>query len=180
MGRSKNGCYRHVRADDIAAEVISQLLARNPELAPADIDDFIFGCVLQREEQAFNIARNVWLLAGLPHQVPAQTVNRLCGSSMAALHTATANIRSGIGHVYLIGGVEHLGHLPMYEAIDPNPRLGLSVAKAAGNMGITAEYLARLHGIERQQMDAFSARSHQLAAQARDRGAFEREIIPVS
>lgn len=180
MGRSKKGCFRHTRADDMSAAVIQGLLARHPSLDAGEVDDFIWGCVLQREEQAFNIARNVWLLAGLPHHVPAQTVNRLCGSSMAALHTATANIRSGIGHVYLIGGVEHLGHLPMYEAIDPNPRLGLSVAKAAGNMGITAEYLARLHGIERQQMDAFSARSHQLAAQARDRGAFEREIIPVS
>lgn len=179
MGRSKNGCFRHTRADDISAAVIQGLLARHPAFDPAEVDDFIWGCVLQREEQAFNIARNIWLLAGLPHHVPAQTVNRLCGSSMAALHTATANIRSGLGNIYLIGGVEHLGHLPMYEAIDPNPRLGLSVAKAAGNMGITAEYLARLHGVQRQQMDEFSARSHQLAAQARDRAAFQREIIPV-
>ena len=179
MGRSKNGCFRHTRADDISAAVVQGLLSRHPGFDAGEVDDFIWGCVLQREEQAFNIARNIWLLAGLPHHVPAQTVNRLCGSSMAALHTATANIRSGIGNVYLIGGVEHLGHLPMYEAIDPNPRLGLSVAKAAGNMGLTAEYLARLHGIERQQMDEFSARSHQLAGQARDRGAFGREIIPV-
>ncbi|WP_027331027.1 acetyl-CoA C-acyltransferase FadA [Marinimicrobium agarilyticum] len=180
MGRSKNGCFRHSRADDISATVIQGLLARHPSLDPAEVDDFIWGCVLQREEQAFNIARNIWLRAGLPHTVPAQTVNRLCGSSMAALHTATANIRAGLGDVYLIGGVEHLGHLPMYEAIDPNPMLGLSVAKAAGNMGVTAEYLARLHDITRQQMDEFGARSHQRAAAARERGSFGREIIPVA
>jgi acetyl-CoA acyltransferase len=179
MGRSKNGCFRHTRADAISAAVIQGLLARYPALDAGEVDDFIWGCVLQRQEQAFNIARNIWLLAGLPHHVPAQTVNRLCGSSMAALHTATANIRAGIGDVYLIGGVEHLGHLPMYDAIDPNPRLGLTVAKAAGNMGVTAEYLARLHGIERRQMDEFGARSHQLACQARERGAFGREIIPI-
>lgn len=179
MGRSKNGCFRNTRADDMSAVLIQKFLGRNAALDPADIDDFIWGCVLQREEQAFNIARNIWLRAGLPHSVPAQTVNRLCGSSMSALHTAAVNIQAGLGHVYLVGGVEHLGHLPMYEAIDPNPLLGLSVAKAAGNMGVTAEYLARLHGIERRAMDEFGARSHQLAAQARSRGAFRREIIPV-
>ncbi|WP_341937138.1 acetyl-CoA C-acyltransferase FadA [Marinimicrobium sp. C2-29] len=180
MGRSKNGCFRHSRADDMSATLIQGLLARNSALDPAQIDDFIWGCVLQREEQAFNIARNILLRAGLPHSVPAQTVNRLCGSSMSALHTATANIRAGLGDVYLIGGVEHLGHLPMYEAINPNPLLGLSVARAAGNMGVTAEYLARLHGIERRQMDEFGARSHHRAAAARERGAFGREIIPVA
>ncbi len=179
MGRSKNGCFRNTRADDMTAVLIQKFLARNAALDPAEIDDFIWGCVLQREEQAFNIARNIWLRAELPHSVPAQTVNRLCGSSMSALHTASANIQAGLGHVYLVGGVEHLGHLPMYEAIDPNPLLGLSIAKAAGNMGVTAEYLARLHGIERRAMDEFGARSHQLAAQARRRGAFAREIIPV-
>ena len=180
MGRSKNGCFRHVRADDISAAIIKGLLARNAQLDPATIDDLLWGCVMQREEQAFNIARNILLLTGLPHTIPAQTINRLCGSSMSALHTATANIRAGLGDVYLIGGVEHMGHLPMYESVNPNPLLGLSVAKAAGNMGMTAEYLALLHGINRQQMDEFGARSHQLAAKARAEGRFKREIIPVA
>ncbi|MDO3382313.1 acetyl-CoA C-acyltransferase FadA [Gilvimarinus algae] len=180
MGRSKNGCFRHTRADDISAVVIRGLLERNQKLDPAEIDDLIWGCVLQREEQAFNIARNALLLAGLPHEVPAQTVNRLCGSSMAALHTASAQIKAGLGDVYLVGGVEHLGHLPMYEAINPNPMLGLSVAKAAGNMGVTAEYLSQLHGISRAQMDEFSLRSHQLADKARQSGIFAREILPVA
>lgn len=180
MGRSKNGCFRHSRADDISAALIKAVLQRNAALDPAEVDDFIWGCVLQRQEQAFNIARNIWLLADLPRTVPAQTVNRLCGSSMAALHIAAANIQAGLGDVFLVGGVEHLGHLPMYEAIDPNPRLGLYAAKASGNMGITAEYLARLHGIGRKQMDEFSLRSHQLAAAAREQGYFDREIVPVA
>lgn len=179
MGRSKNGCFRHVRADDISAAIIKGLLARNPKLDPSTIDDLLWGCVMQREEQAFNVARNILLLAGLPHTIPAQTINRLCGSSMSALHTATVNIRAGQGDVYLIGGVEHMGHLPMYESVSINPLLGLSVAKAAGNMGMTAEYLALLHGINRQQMDEFGARSHQLAAKARETGKFSREIIAV-
>lgn len=177
MGRSKNGCFRNVRADDISAAIIKGLLARNAALDPASIDDLLWGCVMQREEQAFNIARNILLLAGLPHTVPAQTINRLCGSSMSALHIATANIRAGLGDVFLIGGVEHMGHLPMYESVSINPMLGLSVAKAAGNMGMTAEYLALLHGVNRQQMDEFSARSHHLAAKARIEGRFDREII---
>lgn len=179
MGRSKNGCFRHMRADDISAAIIKGLLARNPKLDPTTIDDLLWGCVMQREEQAFNVARNILLLAGLPHTIPAQTINRLCGSSMSALHIATVNIRAGQGDVYLIGGVEHMGHLPMYESVSINPLLGLSVAKAAGNMGMTAEYLALLHGINRQQMDEFGARSHQLAAKARDTGKFGREIIAV-
>lgn len=179
MGKSKNGCFRHRRSDDMSADIMRAVLARNEVLDPAEIDDVIWGCVLQREEQAFNVARNAALLAGIPHTVPAQTVNRLCGSSMSALHTATANITAGLGDVYLIGGVEHLGHLPMYDAINPNPLMGLGVAKAAGNMGVTAEYLATLHGISREEMDHFSARSHQLAAKATEKGLFKREIIPL-
>ena len=179
MGKSKNGCFRYRRSDDISADLMRAILARNKSLNPVEIDDVIWGCVLQRDEQAFNIARNAALLAGIPHSVPAQTVNRLCGSSMSALHSAVANIGAGLGDIYLLGGVEHLGHLPMNDAINPNPLMGLSVARAAGNMGVTAEYLAALHGISRQHMDEFSARSHRLATEATNEGRFKREIIPL-
>lgn len=179
MGRSKNGCFRHLRADEMSAVLVNQLLERNPNLDVAAVDDLIWGCVMQREEQGFNIARNLLLRTRLPHTVPAQTVNRLCGSSMSALHTAAANIQAGWGDVYLVGGVEHMGHVDMNSAIDPNPLLGLSVAKAAGSMGMTAEYLALLHGITRPQMDAFGARSHQRAAAATEAGRFAREIVPM-
>jgi acetyl-CoA acyltransferase len=181
MGRSKNGCFRNVRADDLSAEVIKGLLARNKALDPAEIDDLIWGCVIQRGEQGMNLARMIVLNAGLPHSVPAQTVNRLCGSSMSALQTAAANIMAGIGDVYLVGGVEHLGHLPMMDPVnvDPNPRMGRSVAKAAGMMGMTAEYLAMMHGISREDQDKLGLRSHQLAHKATIEGKFAREIIAI-
>ena len=179
MGRSKGGCFRHTRADELSAEIIKGILARNKAIDPNSIDDLIWGCVMQRDEQGANLARFVGLHAGLPHTVPAQTVNRLCGSSMSAMHTAAANIMAGIGDVYLVGGVEHMGHINMNEGVDPNPELGLSVAKASGSMGMTAELLAMMHDIKREQMDEFSARSHQLAAAAREQGKFAGEIIPV-
>ncbi|MFV0278484.1 MAG: acetyl-CoA C-acyltransferase FadA [Parahaliea sp.] len=179
MGRSKNGCFRNVRADELSVAVIKGLLARNEQLAPAEIDDLIWGCVLQRGEQGMNLARLLVLRAQLPFSIPAQTVNRLCGSSMSALHTAAANIQAGVGDVYLVGGVEHLGHLPMMGDIDMNPRLGLSVARAAGMMGMTAEYLALLHGIGREAQDKLGLRSHQLAHKATVEGKFAREIIGV-
>jgi acetyl-CoA acyltransferase len=181
MGRSKNGCFRNVRADDLSAEVIKGMLGRNEALDPAEIDDLIWGSVIQRGEQGMNLARMIVLNAELPHTIPAQTVNRLCGSSMSALQTAAANIMAGAGDVYLVGGVEHLGHLPMMDPanVDPNPRMGRSVAKAAGMMGMTAEYLAMMHGISREQQDEFGMRSHQLAHKATVDGKFEREIIPI-
>ena len=179
MGRSKYGCFRNVRADDLSVAVIKGLLARNEKLDPNDIDDLIWGCVLQRGEQGMNLARLVVLGAQLPFTIPAQTVNRLCGSSMSALHTAAASIQAGIGDVYLVGGVEHLGHLPMMDDVDINPRMGLNVAKAAGSMGMTAEYLALMHGISREDQDKMGLRSHQLAHKATEEGKFVREIIPV-
>lgn len=98
---------------------------------------------------------------------------------MSAMHTAVASIKAGMGDIYLVGGVEHMGHLDMNSSVNPNPLLGLSVAQAAGSMGMTAEYLALLHGITREQMDAFGARSHQRAAAATAEGKFAQEIIPM-
>ncbi|MFV0477620.1 MAG: acetyl-CoA C-acyltransferase FadA [Parahaliea sp.] len=179
MGRSKGGCYRNVRADDLSVAVIKGLLARNEKLDPTEIDDLIWGCVMQREEQGMNLARNIVLRANLPFSIPAQTVNRLCGSSMSALHTAAASIQAGVGDIYLVGGVEHMGHINMMGSININPRLGLNVAKAAGMMGMTAEYLALLHGIDRESQDKFGLRSHQLAHKAAEAGKFDREIVGV-
>jgi acetyl-CoA acyltransferase len=179
MARSKNGSFRNRRADEIGADLIEGLLDRNPGVAPNEINDVIWGCVMQGREQAFNIARMTSLRTRIPHEVPAITVNRLCGSSMSALHNATANIMAGLGDFYLVGGVEHLGHVPMTHDIDPNPALSLSIAQASGMMGLTAEYLARIHGISRLQQDEFGVRSHKLADEARSAGLFTNEIIPI-
>lgn len=178
MGRSKNGMYRNVRAEQLSAHIMASLIARNPALKAEEIDDVIWGCVQQTLEQGFNIARNAALLAGIPHSVPAVTINRLCGSSMQALHDAVRAIQTGMGDIYLIGGVEHMGHVPMTHGVDFHPGLSVSVAKAAGMMGLTAELLGKLHGISRAQQDVFGARSHRLAQQASVEGRFANEIVP--
>lgn len=180
MGRSRNGIFRHVRAENLSAGLVEGLLARNPGIDPAAFDDVIWGCVNQTKEQGWNIARMMQLLTRIPHTVPAQTVSRLCGSSMSALHTAAQAIRAGCGEQFLVGGVEHMGHLPMDYGIDPNPAMSKHVAKAAGMMGITAEGLARLYGISREDQDAFGERSHRLAHQATMAGHFGTEILPMA
>jgi acetyl-CoA acyltransferase len=180
MGRSKGGMFRHVRAENLSAEVMSALLRRNPEVDPAEIDDVVWGCVQQTLEQAYNVARFAQLMTPIPKEVSAQTVNRLCGSSMTALHSAAMSIMAGYGDVFLVGGVEHMGHVPMTHGLDPNPALTKTTARAAGAMGLTAEYLARLHRITRAQQDAFALRSHQRAHGARVAGAFAAEIVPVA
>ncbi|CCQ10687.1 3-ketoacyl-CoA thiolase [Pseudoalteromonas luteoviolacea B = ATCC 29581] len=179
MGRSKAGVFRHRRAEDLSADLMKGLLARNPKVDPASINDIYWGCVQQTLEQGFNVARNAALLAGIPHTVPAVTVNRLCGSSMQALHDAARAIMTGAGDTYLIGGVEHMGHVPMTHGVDFHPGLSTSVAQAAGSMGLTAEYLATLHGISREQQDAFAVRSHQRAHAATLEGRFKSEILPI-
>ncbi|MFN8092553.1 MAG: acetyl-CoA C-acyltransferase FadA [Vicinamibacteria bacterium] len=179
MGRSKGGMFRQVRAENLSAEVMKALLLRNPEVDPAEIEDVLWGCVQQTLEQAFNVARFAQLMTPIPKEVSAQTVNRLCGSSMTALHSAAMSILAGYGDVFLVGGVEHMGHVPMTHGLDPNPALTKTTARAAGAMGLTAEYLARMHGITREQQDAFALRSHQRAHAARAGGAFAAEIVPV-
>ncbi len=179
MGRSKGGMFRNVRSENLSAEVIRALLRRNPEVDPTEIEDVIWGCVQQTLEQAFNVARFIQLLTPIPKEVSAQTVNRLCGSSMTALHSAAMAILAGYGDLFVVGGVEHMGHVPMMHGIDYNPSLAKVTAKAAGSMGMTAEYLARIHKISRQEQDRFALRSHQKAHQATTSGAFRDEIVPV-
>ena len=177
MGRSKGGAFRQVRSEDLSAHLMREVLSRNPKLNAAEIDDIYWGCVQQTLEQGFNIARNASLLAEIPHSVPAVTVNRLCGSSMQALHDGARAIMVGDAQVSLIGGVEHMGHVPMSHGVDFHPGMGRTVAKAAGMMGLTAEMLAKIHNISRQSQDEFAARSHQRAYAATQAGHFANEII---
>ncbi|MDA5524231.1 acetyl-CoA C-acyltransferase FadA [Yersinia kristensenii] len=177
MGRSKGGAFRQVRAEDLSAHLMRAILIRNPKLNAAEIDDIYWGCVQQTLEQGFNIARNASLLAEIPHSVPAVTVNRLCGSSMQALHDGARAIMVGDAQVSLIGGVEHMGHVPMNHGVDFHPGMGRTVAKAAGMMGLTAEMLAKIHNISRESQDEFAVRSHQRASTATQEGYFAKEII---
>ena len=179
MAKSKEGMYRFVRSEELSAHLMRSILARNPKLNPGEIADIIWGCVQQTLEQCYNIGRNAQLVTDIPKHVPAQTINRLCGSSMTALHMATQGIWSEEGEVYLVGGVEHMGHVPMMHGVDFNPAFSQHQAKAAGAMGLTAELLATIHKIDRQSQDEFALRSHQKATAATKAGRFADEIVPI-
>jgi acetyl-CoA acyltransferase len=178
MAKSKAGAYRNVRAEELSAHLMREILKRNPKLDPGEIEDIIWGCVQQTLEQCYNIGRNAALLTDIPKTVSAQTVNRLCGSSMTAIHMAAQGIWSAQGDFYLCGGVEHMGHVPMTYGVDFNPALAKTTSKGAGSMGLTAELLARMHGVTRTQQDEFAARSHQKAHEATVKGRFKNEMVP--
>lgn len=178
MGKSKNGMFRNVRADSMSAELVKALVARNP-FDTKLVEDVIWGCVNQTLEQGMNIGRNIGLLAELPRTTAGQTVNRLCGSSMQALHTAAAQIMTGQGDVFIIGGVEHMGHVGMMHGVDLNPEASKYYAKASNMMGLTAEMLGRMNNISRQEQDAFGVESHRRAWEATQQGRFKNEIIGI-
>lgn len=179
MGRSRNGVFRNVRAEDISANLINALFERNPNANAADVEDVIWGCVNQTLEQGFNVARQISLMTAVPKEAAAQTVNRLCGSAMSAIHTAAQAIQTGNGDVFVVGGVEHMGHVNMQHGFDHNPASSKYAAKASNMMGLTAEMLGKMHGITRQQQDEFGARSHRLAHAATKNGDFKNEIVPM-
>ena len=179
MGRAKNGCFRNVRAETLSATLIDAIFDRNPKLNANDVEDVIWGCVNQTMEQGFNVARQISLLTKVPHTAGAQTVNRLCGSAMSAIHTAAQAIMTGNGDVFVVGGVEHMGHVSMTTGFDHNPAASKYTAKASNMMGLTAEMLAKMHGISREMQDEFGARSHRLAHEATLEGRFKNEIVPI-
>src|SRR5262245_3217800 len=133
---AEKGSFRDVRADDLSAEVMRALLERVPFPA-AQIEDIHWGCVKQEREQGYHIARLAALMAGFPIEVPATTVNRLCGSSLQAINQATQSIMAGVDDVQIAGGVEHMQHIPMESGFDPNPRYQYRNSLATLNMGLT-------------------------------------------
>tara|TARA_Y100001954_G_scaffold111015_1_gene120332 strand:- start:1012 stop:2178 length:1167 start_codon:yes stop_codon:yes gene_type:complete len=180
MGRSKGGSFRFTRAENMSAHLMRAILERNPKVDPGEIEDIIWGCVQQTLEQGFNIARNAALLVNeIPKTVSAHTVNRLCGSSMTAVHNAVLGVLAGQGDVYLCGGVEHMGHVAMDHGFDYNPETSKNNAKASGSMGLTAELLAIRNQISREDQDLFAYGSHQKAQAATAEGRFKDEIVPL-
>jgi acetyl-CoA acyltransferase len=180
IGRShaERGAFRDVRSDDLAAACIAALVARSG-IDPAEIEDVVLGNTQQTREQGLNVARNVSLLAGLPVGAGAATINRLCGSSLQALNQAAHAIVADAEDVQIVGGLEHMHHLPMDHGIDINPKLFHWTSKGALLMGVTAEFLAQTQDISRQVQDEFSLRSHLRAAAAHAAGEFKPEIVPV-
>ena len=181
IGRAhrEKGFFRQVRSDDLATTCLKALIERT-KIDPAEIEDVLLGCTQQTKEQGTNVARMVSIMAGIPFDAGAATLNRLCGSSLQALQQAAHSIIAGAEDVQIVGGLEHMEHLPMTHGWDPNPRLFHRTSKAAMHMGYTAEYLAQTEGISRAEQDDFALASHQRAAAAQQQGEFNREMIPVA
>lgn len=193
---SFGGSLSPVRADDLAAIVIEELVKRNPAIPKEDYDDVILGCHNQAGEDNRNIARMALLLAGLPVTVPGETVNRLCSSGMSAIVQANRAIKAGDGDIFIAGGVEHMTRGPfviskpskafgtdskMYDSSFGWRFINPKMEEMYGTdpMGITAENLADLYTISREDQDAFAVQSHKKAASAQEAGRLSEEITPV-
>ncbi|MBJ78270.1 MAG: thiolase family protein [Candidatus Marinimicrobia bacterium] len=178
-GHPEKGLYHNLRADELSVQVLQALIDRT-ELNPEQIDDFYLGCVGQHLEQGKNLARLIILLADLPETTPGATVNRLCSSSLTALQMATDSIRAGTNSQMLVGGVEHLGHVPMTAALGYHPNLFKSYDFQWTNMGLTAEKLSEDFGINRTEQDAFAMESNRRYFDACEAGFLTRERVPVT
>jgi acetyl-CoA acyltransferase len=180
IGRAhaEKGAFREVRSDDLAVEVVRALVERTG-IDSAAIEDVVLGNTQQQREQGFNVARSVGLMAGLAVESGGATVNRLCGSSLQALAQASHAIVADAEDVQIVGGLEHMHHIPMDAGIDLNPKLFTRTSKGALMMGITAEFLAQSQGITREEQDRFALASHNKASAATASGEFQREIVPI-
>lgn len=177
-GHPEKGLYSNLRADELSVQVLQGLIERTG-LDPTKIDDFYLGCVGQHLEQGKNLARLTLLLAGLPDTIPGATVNRLCSSSLSALQMAADSIKSGNNNQMLVGGVEHLGHVPMTAALDYNTKLFDGYDLQWTNMGLTAEKLSEDYNIGREAQDSFTIESNTRFFAAKESGFYNNEIIPV-
>jgi acetyl-CoA acyltransferase len=193
---SFGGALCQIRADDLAAHVIAQLVERTPQIDPARTADVILGCANQAGEDNRNVARMALLLAGLPVTIPGETVNRLCASGMGAVAHAARAARLGEGDLFIAGGVEHMTRAPyvLSKASRPfardaemfdtsigwrfvNPKM--SALYGTDSMGETAEHVAEQFGVSRDDQDAFALASQRKAAAACDAGRFVGEIVEV-
>ncbi|NOY14156.1 MAG: acetyl-CoA C-acyltransferase [Deltaproteobacteria bacterium] len=177
--RAKKGKFKDMRPDDLAAAAIAGLVERTG-IDAAEVDDVIIGCAFPEGEQGMNFARTAALKAGLPYQVPAQTVNRFCSSGIQTIASAAERIMAGFSDCIIAGGAESMSLVPMggnkYSA---NPSLVASWPESYASMGITAELVAEKYAVNREDQDAFALASHQKAAAAIEAGRFSDEIIPV-
>ncbi|WP_262150990.1 3-oxoadipyl-CoA thiolase [Chryseobacterium foetidum] len=190
------GGLSEVRADDLAAIVLKEIVARNPEVPVEEIEDVIFGCANQAGEDNRNVARMGLLLAGLPYKIGGETVNRLCASGMSAVANAFRSIASGEGEIYIAGGVEHMTRSP-YVMSKPSTAFGrdsqmfdttfgwrfvnpkMKEMYGVDTMGDTAENLAEMHNISREDQDKFALWSQQKATKAQESGRLAEEIVQV-
>lgn len=180
IGRAKRGSLKDTRPEAYGGQVLRGVLDKVPQLNPLDIDDVILGCAFQEAEQGNNVSRYVMLNAGIPKEVPAQTVNRFCSSGLQAIAMGANSIMAGQADVILAGGVESMSMIAMGGNL-ATTEVGLAQAdpKAYTQMGITAENIAKRYEITREAQDVFGLMSHNRAEAAQAAGKFEDEIIPV-
>jgi acetyl-CoA acyltransferase len=179
VGKAKKGTLANVRPDDLGALVVKETIKRAGGYAE-NIDDVIIGCSMPEAEQGMNVARQIGALAGLPHTVPAITINRYCSSGLQAIAYGAERIMIGHGDTIIAGGVESMSLVPMMGHVI---RLNIKLAEGAPeyymSMGHTAEEVAGKYGITREDQDAYAVFSHQKAARAIQEGKFKDEIVPV-
>ncbi|HZG69119.1 MAG TPA: acetyl-CoA C-acyltransferase [Herpetosiphonaceae bacterium] len=180
VGKAPRGTLRTTRPDDLGAIVIKGELERVPALDPREIDDVIMGCAMPEAEQGLNVARIAAQRAGLPDEVPGQTVNRFCASGLQTIALAAQQIMTGMAQVVIAGGTESMSMVPMSgNKFSPSPYLAEHDPDVYLGMGLTAENVAREWDISREDQDAFALRSHQNAIKAVAEGKFKEEIVPV-
>lgn len=180
VGKAPRGALREALPTEMAAAVIKAAVERTPGLNPLEIDDVIMGCAMPEAEQGLNVARIALLRAGLPVEVPGQTVNRFCSSGLQTIALAAQQIMAGAGDIIIAGGVESMSLVPMtghryapdLEMVEGNPGVYLG-------MGMTAENVAQKYNVTRQDQDSFALRSHKRAIAAIAEGKFKDEIVPL-
>ncbi len=180
VGKAKRGTLNSTRPETLAATVIKELLKRAQDLDPHQLDDLIVGCAFPEGEQGMNIARLIGFRAGLPVEIPAETVNRFCSSGVQSIAHAAQAISAGYFDAAIAGGVEVMSMVPMtgYK-FSPDQTLADEYPEAYTSMGITAENVSERYKITREMQDEFALKSNQKAHQAVDSGRFDEEIIPL-
>ena len=174
------GLFWKTRADDMGAKVVRELLRRNPSLPPERVDDVVYAATAQVGDQGLTLGRDVALLAGLPQSVPGYAVDRMCAGALTAVTAGAGSIAYGAADVVIAGGVEHMGHHPMAEEVDFNPRFLTErlVDGSAVTMGATAENLHdRFPQLTKEDADAFAVRSQQRAAAAWQNGVMRETVV---
>jgi acetyl-CoA acyltransferase len=184
FGRAgKKGMYAQTRADDLVIRCIRELVRRNPQLPPERVDDVAIAATTQTGDQGLTIGRTAALLAGLPKTVPGYAIDRMCAGAMTAVTTSASGIAFGAYDVVIAGGVEHMGHHPMGDGVDPNPRIIAEklVDPSALVMGSTAENLHdRYPTLTRDRVDAFAVGSQDKLAKAYANGKIEPDLVSMA
>lgn len=180
VGKAKKGGFRNYRSDDLAVDILSYLASQVPNLDPKEIDDVIVGCANPEGEQGLQVGRLIAARA-LGQEVPGMTINRYCASGLEAIAIAASKINAGMGHCYVAGGAESMSLLPMtgYKLV-PSYNASLQNVNFHVSMGHTAEAVADKYQVTREEADAFSVKSHALAAAAIKDGKYKDEIVPVT